>query len=248
MKKFAPVALIAGFTLISASLSAAPVAGRSPQNAIHESKSLERVSVSLGYETYEREINISDVPDARLRGDALSASLVFDITSQASVYAGLNQATVSHIDTGPTLDQRDDVDWFVGLHINLWNFMQNKQSPVPGQLSLGCLVEIANYTATATAGEANWDNTILALPISYEIFSPVDHSSTIHSTRFFGGPVLSQIDGKLTSAGKTSTFQERENNGLLAGVDVLITPTFAVGGQMQFFNEFSYSFNARVHF
>ena len=235
-------------TLCTTTLLAAPT-GRIKRDAVLNADSLERWSVGIGYENQTREITIAGDPTARLRANTLFASLSYDVLANASIYAGLNQATADHVGTVGSLGERDDIDWFAGFQLNLWEHMHESTDMFNGRFSLSASVEHANYTAASASGtEAEWDVTVIALPIGFQSFTRDVISEHVDSALFFGGPVMSTIDGDITDGATTTPFDESSDLGVLFGVDVFLNENFVVGGQVQFYDDYSYNFSARYHF
>ena len=248
MKIALPATYIASCMFFSYSLCAAPIAGRIKQDAAHETASMERVSVAIGVESFERQVEASGETDARLRGESLFASISLDVGSNASVYLGLNHSSVDSVTSDSDLNDHQGADWFAGLQVNLWNYIHKRPDMPRGQLSIAFLTEYANYSASKEGAEADWNNIVVGLPFSYHIFTPNDVSSSLSSTAFFVGPVFSRLDGDYTEGGIQTSFSESENVGLMGGLDVFLSPNFVLGGQVQLYDEYSYSFNARYHF
>lgn len=234
--------------LIITPLHAAPIEGRVIQDAAISADSIDRITIGGGYESINREINLGSDPDAKLRANAFFGSISYDITANASLVLGLNQSTVDRLGSASTLDDRDDVDWFAAAQVNLWEHMLKAPTGEDARLSIGLMGGMANYMSVGNGQEATWENTVIALPFGYQLFSPGDVRSTVQSTKFFAGPILSMIDGDITTPAGKASFDESENNGVLFGVDVFATEHFVVGGQIEFMDDYSFSFNARYHF
>ena len=235
-------------TLCTTTLFAAPM-GRIQRNALLDADSLERWSVAIGYENQTREITIDGDPTARLRADTLFASLSYDVLANASIYAGLNQSSADRLGTVGEMDEREDIDWFAGFQLNLWEYMNESPDMFNGRFSLSASIEYATYTAAGASGtEAEWDVTVIALPIGFQSFTGEMLSKTVDSALFFAGPVISVIDGDISDGTTSTAFDESNDLGILFGVDVFLNENFVVGGQGQFYDDYSYSFSARYHF
>ncbi len=232
----------------TATSTAAPTFGGMSGEAAVMSDGLSRWSAGISFENFEREIKSSGLEDSTIRGGTALALLGFDVTPWLTLHAGGTLSEIDSLRNVSGLDDRRSVQGSIGAQASLWQLEVANPDYLSGQLSLGVSVSYAEYEAENDSATASWDNLVVAVPLQLRTGYSDKELGTIQSAGFYAGPVFSELSGDLDAAGLKSRFDQSEDLGALAGVDVFLHANLLVGVQVQYFERYSYSGSIRWHF
>ena len=233
-------------------VSTAPAA-TAPPSMSHESmivqKHMNRVSVGGQYEFIEREIAPAGRDTGRLRAKVYGGYLGFDLFHWLTAFGTLGVLEVSEVDVpGAFEDFDEDKRWSAGAHANLWHYDITEPDFMTGRLSIGVVAERAEYSISGEGVSLEWTETVVAVPVGYEL--PADESllSTVHGLLISAGPIFSEIDGDYSEPGRHIPFDAEQEMGMLLGADAFLAENLTVGGQLQIFNKTTFNVGVRYHF
>jgi len=203
-----------------------------------------RWSVGVDYADLRRDIDPDNGGEQQLRARVYSGQVGFDVLHWLSVFAtaGRSEAKLDFED-----EYHDgEFKWSAGAKANWWHLDVIDPTFIAGRLGVQSTLEFAQYRSGSDNDEIKWNEGYADLTLSYEVFveQMKDLYQYPYSLVLYGGPALSKLDGEL---GDTD-FSESKLVGLIGGVDLYLAHNLALGGQVLYFDETSFSVSLRYHF
>ena len=211
----------------------------------------DRFSVGVNYENIRRYVAPDIGEDFRLDATSLSLFLGYDVMKWLTVFGTLGQSENS---SDFVLGQSDDrqFKWSIGANVNLYKWYINEPEVMAGdRVTVRLFAEFASYEADTGAGNMDWDDVFVALPIAYERFERndrIDNDSELFRISIYAGPAVSIINGSLDTGKGDTGFEAKEDFGVVVGLDVYFTHSISVGGQAVFFDITEDDMSARGSF
>jgi len=206
---------------------------------------VESISVALNYDEAKREIKDNSGNIYQLGARSYSFLLGYDVFKWCTIFATVGRSEAR-------LSEREkfgdgNLKWSAGINANLWHVNIEEPPLFTGRISLKPTIEYARYNSEFNNDTMKWTDISGALFLSYEkiIDDPKYNITTFYGYTIYGGPAVSIIDG---SVEKEFDFKENRNFGFIGGLDFFITENVSLGGQIQFFEKFSFGGNFRYHF
>jgi hypothetical protein len=207
----------------------------------------ERLTVGFGYERLEREVEFDRLPDSILKADIITGYVGYDV---------LPWLTVSVTAGGSKVAEDGDVKtdyaatYSAGVSAYLWEGDILVPAYMAGRISIKAMVDLSRSESDTDLGSVDWMNVFMALPFGYEKFDryPVSGSGIETSLALYAGPAVSFLSGTADTPIGGFDFDEEQQFGVLAGADVFLSPSVAIGAKVIAFDEISYGATARIHF
>jgi len=233
---------------LAASLTARLAAGATaPGSMVSASlvtaESLGRLSIGADVTQLKRGVKSgseTDVLEARIVGGFVGIDALEWLTV-------LVTAGSCELKDEPGSDSSQGMKWSVGVMPVFWQMEMARPTFLSGTLSLAGLVEYAQYSSKEEETKVEWSDLSAALLFRYQIAEdfPASKEEPM-SLRFFAGPMISVINGKVTTPHQS--FDQDRSVGLSAGIEWLITPLLSLAGSAELYDEATVTGSLRLHF
>jgi hypothetical protein len=240
--------LAAALAMIGLATRAGTLTGAGVFEAGVEAKHLERLSVGLDGEMSERDVKLSDGGgELDLRGRDASVFIGADVLPWLAIFgtAGIGQGKLDEVEGYGT----PRFEWSAGLNASIWHWEVTPKNPAWG-LTLEAVGAFSQYESGESDNGIEWHEFSAALPLNYELYFPASPPgwADIDTLVFFAGPVYSNIRGTWTVNDFDSDFEESHSTGVLGGADLFFTDSLCFRGQVEYFDEFTFTASLRYHF
>ncbi len=220
------------------------------RQALVTSDGLPRTSVGVGIDLIERGIRPDNRAQGMLEGTAYYGSLGYDLRGWLTLFG---TAGIIQLDQFPTsgagTEFDSDLRWSVGLKANLWHLDLKNPEYLRGRVSIGLLGEYTRYRTASGSTDLEWTDTVLMLPVGYEIPNEPMSFWGVHSLYLFAGPVWSVIDGTIKPAASARTdFEAADETGAVAGLEIFAAPNLSIGAHGLYLHDLSVTIGLHYHF
>lgn len=213
---------------------AGTIPGSMPRETLTYSKSLDRFSITEGFEVIRRKVDI-DGGFGEMTLDAACAYVLlgFDILDWFTLFGTVGAAEAEIADAGTTIADFDSADlkWSVGANANLWRYDLKDPDFIAGRLSFRAVTEIARYSAEGTGCDSYWYELSVAFPLGYEMFADYGphEPENVFSLAMYMGPGVSILDGSSDTPIGSRDFDEAESLAIVGGLELYLSHNFSIG-------------------
>ena len=213
--------------------------------------SADKFSVGVNYENIKRYVEPDQGEDFRLDASSVSLFLGYDVIDWLTVFATVGQSENSSDFILGQADSRQ-VKWSVGANANLYKWYIREPKVATGdRVTIRAFAEFARYEADTGAGNMDWNDILIVIPIAYERFernSRIDNDSELFRLSIYAGPALSFVNGSLDTGVGDTDFSAKQEFGVVAGIDLYFTRSISIGGQAWMFDVTEDDISARASF
>ncbi len=199
---------------------------------------------SVGFYGYmiQRDVDVDNLGVRTLKAKQGMMGVGYDILPWLTASLGLGA-------TDGKLDGLSDYDkfrlsWSAGLNANLWTI-----EAAPVRITFKGLGEFSQHRVSNSEG-LDWIEFLGAGTVNLELFAEDDVAEVadIVSMVLYAGPAFSVISGNFDNGVQKRSFSEDQTFGVVAGVDLYLTQTVALGANVQYFDAPTWGGSFRYHF
>jgi hypothetical protein len=238
-KTLAFAAVTASLILTSFPVCAVPL-GRSNEemNYLFKDPVLSRVTAGAYVGEVNREIIFKDSSiETEMNSARVTGYLGLSLLGWLNVYgiAGQNSAEI------PDMDEPDgEAIYGGGISINLLNHFLREPLPMEDAFRLNLGVQILNTEAQFGDELLEWSEFSGALTISVINHTTGNKNYTPETIAIYLGPAISYI--------RSDEFEGKNNGGVVGGMEIFFTDSFAVDIRVEYFEQASASAGINLHF
>lgn len=231
------------FTRVIAVTAVLQFAGSSyavtPDDALINSKiSSSKFSTFVFGRLVERDVNLDDAGVAALKANQLMVGVGYDIASwfTASLAAGGTEAKLNGLSS---YDQYRP-SCLLKFNANIWNIVMK-----PVRVSLRGLAEFSQQ-GIGSDSELDWQEFFGAGLIQLDLYPSDKVAAALNAERLtlYAGPAYSSVRGTWDHGANKQDFDEDTSFGALAGLDMHLTESVALGAQARGFSASDSGYNA----
>ena len=251
MKLSAVILIVIAVLIISLPSGAATLSGAGTRETLIEQEYLDYLTIGADYQRQERDISTSSQGKMRLKTQTIDGYIGVDPYKWLMIFATLGGSAAKIGDTGSYNNAK--FKWSAGFDVNWWRHTITAPTFMEGELSLKTHVEFSMQNSGAGAEKINWNETIAALLVNYEVFTmkKVDVKNCPYSLALFVGPALSWLDGDYYANKDISRkvdFNEEHLVGIIGGADLYAAYNLSFGAAIQYYDAVTLNVSARYHF
>lgn len=236
--------------LLAAALpaSAASQAVQMNRASLIESDGIPRISAGASIELLSREVVAYDTAGS-LEATSYSGYLGCDLWRWLTVFGTLGSMNLDTLEVPGTTGSFDsDLRWSLGFQASIWHVDLTKPDYMRGRLSIGITTEYTDCSSADDYSDISWTDTMVALPVGYEIPNEAMVYWGVHSLYLYAGPAYSAIDGDVETPTVTVPFEQSHDFGALMGADIFAAPNLSLGGSMLYVDDLTVTASVRYHF
>lgn len=230
---------------------AATLSGAGARETLIEQEYLDFLTIGADYQNQQRDISTSSQGKMRLNSQTVDGYIGVDPYKWLMIFATFGGSAARIGDAGSYNNAK--FKWSAGFDVNWWRFYIKDPTFLEGDLSLKTHVEFSMQNSGAGAEKINWNETMAALLVNYEVFvlKKEDLDKYPYSLAFFVGPALSWLEGDYYANKNISQkvdFHEEHLVGIVGGADLYAASNLSIGGAIQYYDAVTLSASVRYHF
>jgi hypothetical protein len=209
------------------------------------SESLRWLSIGADFSQIKRDVTSRGGDASTLEARVYDGFVGIDVLDWLTVFGTAGICGVKESESDEYFSQGRK--WSLGIAPSIWHMRIPSPEFMAGDLSIAGQVEYESYRSSEGGVSVDWSDVSAALLFRYRITedSPWSEKEAM-SLRFHVGPVVSRIKGDVSNP--RESFTEDKSVGLLAGVELFITPQLSVAGAAEIFDEATLDGSLRFHF
>ena len=243
--------IIAVVAAVSLPAGGATLSGAGTRETLIEQEYLDFLTIGADYQNQQRDISTSSQGKMRLNSQTVDGYIGVDPYKWLMIFATFGGSAAKIGDAGSYNNAK--FKWSAGFDVNWWRYGIQEPIFLEGDLSLKTHVEFSMQNSGAGAEKINWNETIAALLVNYEVFAQKkeDLDKYPYSLAFFVGPAVSWLEGDYYANKNISQkvdFHEEHLVGIVGGLDLYAASNLSIGGAIQYYDAVTLSASVRYHF